>query len=87
MHNGRMDNEEFLAEMKRRREAAEAEKKTHTQYTIPGNTSVGAGGGSEKGLVGMLMRLGVAKTPSQANNILIGVIGASVLFIAWVMFF
>ncbi|MDO8518424.1 MAG: hypothetical protein Q7S26_04005, partial [bacterium] len=42
-------------------------------------------GGTQGGIVGFLLRRGLAKDESQANIILLGVLIATVALIAWVL--
>jgi len=98
-----MNNEEFLDEMRRRREASQTpvqgipqevpsqEIPTQISQQVP-DTSLGevrvvsdkTPVQESKGLIGMLIRYGIAKNSQQANTILFGVFIVILIIIVWI---
>lgn len=89
-------NEAFLAEMRRRREAAgENPVQGMDQPSAPSpvqNSSYNplppvADSTSEKGIIGFLIKQGIVKNKSQAEMLLLGVLVVVLILIAWINFF
>lgn len=80
--------EAFLAEMQRRREAAnvaqaQSPQTAQTQYAIPQTVPELSG---ETGIIGFLIKKGIVSTKEQANMVLIGVIVVVVGITFWYNF-
>lgn len=87
--NTAASNTAFLAEMERKR-AAQNKAPAPEEYVIPPQPRwkqrISADyGTAQSGIVGFLLRHGLAKNEQQANVILIGVLVAAVVLTAWVL--
>ena len=76
---------EFLAEMERRRKAAEAAQPAAQVVSDSAQiTTAPASVTSEKGLIGLLFKTGLVKTKQQANAVLIVVLVVVLGTIVWI---